>query len=228
MRRIVCYLLVLLPSRLKLTVARRLLGWDIHPSAYIGRSLILARHVSLAAGANIGRMNVIRGLDELRLDEGASIASRNWIIGSPLGPADTPQTRNRRPVLIMGKGSMITIGHELDCVDAIELGDHAGIVGFNCTVLTHSLDLVRDRFVTGPVIIGHHAAVMSGCILLSGTAIPARSILSAGSVVATKLKDELTFYRGNPAVAERSLPPTLGYLRRGVADIEEAGSAPDS
>jgi carbonic anhydrase/acetyltransferase-like protein (isoleucine patch superfamily) len=56
---------------------------------------------------------------------------------------------------------------------------------------------------------------MSACILLSGTSVPARSIVSAGSVVNTKLTKELTLYRGNPAEPVRDLPPTLGYFRRG-------------
>jgi acetyltransferase-like isoleucine patch superfamily enzyme len=45
--------------------------------------------------------------------------------------------------------------------------------------------------------------------------VPARSIVSAGSVVTTKLTQELTFYRGNPAEAIRALPSTLAYLNRG-------------
>ena len=41
--------LVVLPQRLKHWVARRLRGWDIHPTAYIGRSIIDARYVTHAA-----------------------------------------------------------------------------------------------------------------------------------------------------------------------------------
>ena len=51
---------------------------------------------------------------------------------------------------------------------------------------------------------------MSGSTLLSGTKVPARSIVSAGSVVNTPLTEELTFYSGNPAEAVRTLPETLG------------------
>jgi acetyltransferase-like isoleucine patch superfamily enzyme len=54
---------------------------------------------------------------------------------------------------------------------------------------------------------------MSGCILLSGTRVPARSVVSAGSVVTTKLTKEQTFYRGNPAEAVRALPDNLAYFR---------------
>jgi hypothetical protein len=43
-------------------------------------------------------------------------------------------------------------------------------------------------------------------------------VVSAGSVVATKLTDELTFYRGNPAEPVRSLPASLGIFHRGESD----------
>jgi carbonic anhydrase/acetyltransferase-like protein (isoleucine patch superfamily) len=50
--------------------------------------------------------------------------------------------------------------------------------------------------------------------MLTGTHIPARSIVSAGSVVTTKLTAEQTFYRGNPAEAIRELPDNLRFFKR--------------
>jgi carbonic anhydrase/acetyltransferase-like protein (isoleucine patch superfamily) len=211
--------MVVLPSRYKAYLGRRLLGWDVHPTAYIGRSVLLVGHLSMGAGASIGPLNVIRDLEELRLAEGASIGSRNWITGfprssDPLSDA-FPQSPNRRPSLIMGKRAMVTVAHEIDCADRVEIGDYSSLAGFRCTILTHSLNLVRDRFVTGAVEIGAHAAVMSGSTLLSGTKVPSRSIVSAHSVVNTPLTEELTFYSGNPAEAVRALPETLGFFHRG-------------
>ena len=74
---------------------------------------------------------------------------------------------------------------------------------------------MRDKYVTGPVVLGAYAGVMSGCMLLAGTRVPARSIVSAGSVVTTKLTQELTLYRGNPAEPSVRSPKISGYLRRG-------------
>ena len=65
---------------------------------------------------------------------------------------------------------------------------------------------MRDKYAAGPVVLGEYAVVMSGCMLLAGTRVPARSVVAAGSVVDTRLTDELTLYRGNPAVAVRELP----------------------
>lgn len=216
MRRLLWALCTIaLPWPLKRHLAKMLFGWEIHPTAYIGRSVILVRHLRMEAGASIGPFNVIKDVEEVRMAEGASIASRNWITGFPLSAEPFPHSPGREPVLVMGKYSMITVAHEIDCSDRVELGDYAAIAGFGCAVLTHSLDLVRDRFITGPVSLGHHSAVMSGCTLLNGTTVPSRSFVSAGSVVNTKLRNELTFYGGNPAEPLRQLPESLRLFDRG-------------
>lgn len=222
MRLVLAICMLVLPSRLKATLGRTLLGWEIHPTAYLGRSIILVDRLSMGPGSSIGPLNVIKDLEELRLAEGASIATRNWVVGIPRSSdpaADAfPKSPHRRPSLVMGRHAMITVAHEIDCSDRVEIGDYSSLAGFRCTILTHSLNLVRDRFVTGPVEIGPHAAVMSGSTLLSGTRVPARSIVSAGSVINTPLTEELTFYGGSPAEPVRNLPETLGFFHRGEAE----------
>jgi acetyltransferase-like isoleucine patch superfamily enzyme len=214
MRRLLALLIVVLPSSLRRWVGRVALGWDIHPTAYIGPSVLLVSKLKMGPGASIGPLNVIRGIEELRLDEGARIAERNWVSGWRLGFDAFEHAPNRYPALILGRHAEITVGHKIDCSDRVELRDHAAVAGFQTTILTHSLDLVRDRHVTRPVEIGEHSAVMTDCILMSGTRIPAYCIVSAGAVVNTKLTEEYTFYSGNPARAERTLPQTLGFFRR--------------
>jgi acetyltransferase-like isoleucine patch superfamily enzyme len=204
-----------LPSRLRHLVGRLIFGWDIHPSAYVGRSVILVPRLTMGPGSSIGPFNVIRDIEELRLSEGASIGSRNRISGFPLASEIFKHSPARYPSLTLGRHAMITVAHEIDCSDRVELGDYSSIAGFRSTILTHSLNLVLDRFVTAPVEIGSRSAVMTGCTLLSGTRVPARSIISAGSVITTRLTHELTLYRGNPAEPVRTLPDTLGFFNRG-------------
>ncbi|WP_435770483.1 acyltransferase [Nocardioides sp. SYSU DS0651] len=214
MRRALAFLMIFLPQKLKHLVANRVLGWDIHPTAYIGRSLILANKVTMGPGSSIGPFNVFRDIDELRMGEGANISARNWVIGVPPESVLYPDVPDRDPSLVMGRYAMITVGHEIDVADRVQLGDHAVFAGFGSAILTHSLNLVTDKFVTGKVVLGDYAVLMSGCTMQNGTNIPARSIVSAGSVVATKLRAEQTFYRGNPAEPVRELPETLGFYRR--------------
>lgn len=221
MLRLVCVLLmVIVPAPLRRTIAIKVFGWDIDENARIGRSLILVGHVSMAARANIGSFNVIRGLDELRMGQGATIGTRNWVLAPPLSEQVFRRSPNRKPVLYMAAYTGITNGHHIDCSDRVEFAEYAVLAGFRSQILTHSLDLVRDEFVTGPVELGERCAVMSGCVLLSGTRVPARSIVSAGSVITTKLTKELTFYRGNPAEAVRELPASLKYFQRRPEDVE--------
>lgn len=227
MRRLFALFVVLLPQPFQSRFARWLLGWDIHPSARLMVSFIDVERLSLGPGAGIGRFNVITQLEELRLGEGASIGSRNHIKGWAKSTGAFPHSPNRRCALTLGNYALITTAHEIDCCDRVVLADYAGIGGFGCTVLTHGLDMVRNRFVTAPVEIGEYAGILSNCTMLSGTRVPARSIVSAGSVVATKLTKELTFYRGNPAEPVRELPETLGIFRRRLPGfaVEEDGSA---
>ncbi|HEY1653199.1 MAG TPA: hypothetical protein VGG09_15040 [Acidimicrobiales bacterium] len=213
MRLAFAYVFAFLPMPLKRIVAKWVYRWDIHPTAYIGPSVLVVQHLSMGPGAAIGARNVITNLNELRMAEGAAIGSGNLIKGWWDHPTDHLTERN--PAIFLGEHSQIASYHYIDCVDTLELGPHAAIAGFRSTVLTHSIDVVRDRYVAGPVVLGSHAGVMSGCMLLAGTQIPSRCIVSAGSVVTTKLKQELTFYRGNPAEAVRSLPDTLRYFHRG-------------
>ena len=50
MRLVLAICMLVLPSRWKGYLGRRLLGWDVHPTAYIGRSVILVGHLSLGPG----------------------------------------------------------------------------------------------------------------------------------------------------------------------------------
>ncbi len=212
--KIVALLMLVLPPKYRAELARKVLGWDIDPTAHIGRSLIMVKHVTMGPESSIGPFNMIRGLDELKLGKGATIASRNYIQAHPIArEVVSRQKQEHDPSLILGDWAKITVGHEIDCTDRVEIGDWAGLVGYRCQILTHSLDLVRDLQITSPVTIGENSGVMSGCILLSGTQVPARSILSAGSVVTTRLTKEQTFYRGNPAEAVRELPDLRVFHR---------------
>lgn len=223
MRLAVALFMIVLPSRLRAEVGRRLFGWEIDPTAYLGRSIVVVRHLSLGPGANIGHLNVIWDLDELRLGEGSSVSTRNWITGSPKTSDHIGGSADRYSSLVMGCGAMITMGHNIDCSDRVIIGDHAGIVGFGCTVLTRQLDLAEDKAVTAPVEVADRAVVMSGCTMLSGSRVPTRSIVSAGSVITTPLTEELSLYRGNPAEAVRSLPANLRLWRRELPKAAAVG-----
>ena len=96
MRLLLAICMVVLPSRLKLHLGRWLLGWDVDPTAFIGRSVVLVGHLSMGPGASIGPSTSSKDLEELHLGEGASIGSRTWIVGAP-GQPQRRMTRSRMP-----------------------------------------------------------------------------------------------------------------------------------
>ena len=213
MRLAFAYVFALVPMSLKRIIAKHVYKWDIHPLAYIGPSVLTVTYVSMGPGASIGGRNVITNLNELRLGEGATIGSGNMIKGWWDHPTQTLPERN--PSVYMAEHSQIASYHYIDCVDSLELGRYAAVAGFRSTVLTHTIDLGRDRYVAGSVVLSDHAVAMSGCLLSAGTHIPARSVVAAGSVVTGKLTTEQTFYRGNPAEPVRQLPERLAFFQRG-------------
>ena len=191
-----------------------LLGWKVDRTAHLGHSIIAARRVTIGAGASIGTANMIRGLDELVMGEESTISFFNWISGPPSGSGAFKHSPNRRPALVMGRGAAISGRHIIDCSDTVTFGDFASMGGWRSVIFTHSVDLIRNRQRCTPVTIGERAAILTNVVLLAGTSVAPRSIVSAGSVVNTPLTAEHTFYRGNPAVAVRTLPETLGYFVR--------------
>jgi acetyltransferase-like isoleucine patch superfamily enzyme len=214
MRQLLALVMVVLPQRLKRLVANRLLGWEIHPTARIGMSYVAARKVVMAEHSFIGPFNLIRDLDELRMERSANIASRNWIKGVPAASLFFGPKVVRDPSLVMREFSLIAVSHHIDCADRVELGRHSAIAGFNSVILTHSLDFASDRFRCAPVVLGDHCALLTAVTVAMGMTIPDRAIVSAGSVVANPITAEQTFYRGNPAEAVRELPASLRYFRR--------------
>ncbi|MCL2541526.1 MAG: hypothetical protein FWE71_03590 [Nocardioidaceae bacterium] len=211
---LVAHLLPLLPQRLRVLLARRVLGWEIHPTASLGRSTIAVGRLVMGPDSSIGPRNTIRGLEELVLERGATIGGENWINGYPPGFFAYQNNPDRRSSLHLGEYASITTGHRVDCSDAVVLDHHASLVGFGTVVLTHSLSIRTNHFRVAPVRIGHHATVMNGCTVFVGVEIAPQAVISAASVVAQSLEKPCTLYRGNPAEAVRELDPAGELLSR--------------
>jgi acetyltransferase-like isoleucine patch superfamily enzyme len=219
-RLLVAAALALLPSRLHRLGGVLLLGWKVHPTARLGHSIICARNVTIGANARIGSGNMIKGLEELTMGEDTIISFLNWISGPPVGSGAFKHSPNRRPALVMGYGAAISGRHIIDCSDTVTFEDYASMGGWRSVIFTHSVDLIRNRQRCTPVTIGERAALLSNVIILAGTSVAPRSIVSAGSVVNTPLTKQYTFYRGNPAEAVRTLPEDLGYFVRTSPHVE--------
>ena len=119
-KTLLCGLAVLLPGPLKRTLLRRLLGWEIAPSAEIGLSLFQnVGHVRLGPGARVGHFNVFRNLRLLDLGAEAAIGQWNWVSAAEVLVRGTGGDGGR---LVLGRGAAITARHYLDCSGGISVG----------------------------------------------------------------------------------------------------------
>ena len=219
--RILTFFLVgpLVGSAGRRALLRHLWGYDVHPSASIGLSLIDSSVASFGPRCRVGHFSIIRNLEELVLAQDARVGTFNWIYGAR-GTRHFKQERERRSALILQEGASVTSRHLIDCTDTVEIGAFSTVAGFRTQILTHAIDITRCRQSCEPVRIGSYCFVGTGCIILKGSAFPERSVLSAGSVFAGKGEGAWHLYRGNPAKAVRTISEDSGYMLRTEPRVE--------
>lgn len=209
-----------LPWSLRRRALSRLLGYEIHPTARIGLSLVLADRVHLGAHSVIGHLNLARGLHEIVLGEHASIGHINWIAGAPKADqryyAAQPE---RAPSLIVGRHAAVTHRHLIDCTDRVHIGDFATLAGWRSQILTHAIDMALGVQTAGPVSIGEYCFVGTGVIVLKGASLPPRCVLAAGAVLVDAPSQTDAVYGGVPARIISSLDGTGKYFTRTTGHV---------
>jgi len=180
-----------------------LLGWEIHPSARVGLSLVLVPHLKIEADAVIGNFNIIRSAGSLRLSVGSMIKSfnvingcelvelgsfaiigyGNLISGPPLSTGLFPHSPDRRPEFRLGEHASVVRNHRIECSDMVEIGRFSTIGGTQTEILTHGIDIFESVQRTAPVTIGEYCYFGSRIVIQSGATVPARCVVAPGAVV---------------------------------------------
>ncbi|MGA9673640.1 MAG: hypothetical protein WBQ94_30895 [Terracidiphilus sp.] len=192
-----------------------LFGYQIHPTARIGFSIILPERLEMGPGSRIRNLTICKGLSLLQMGEGASIGNLNQITGFPAGDTSFfSADRDRRPELILGCQAAITERHLIDCTNSVRIGKFATFAGYRSQLLTHSLDLYDCRQKSTPIVIGDYCFVGSGSIVLSGSGLPDYSVLGAGSLLNKEYSETYFLYAGSPARPIKPLPRDTGYFQR--------------
>jgi acetyltransferase-like isoleucine patch superfamily enzyme len=214
LRWLFAILAVAAPQPIKHAIYRRILGWDIHPTAYFGFSLIFPEFLSAAEGANVGHLTVIKGCDEVRLGVRAIVGPMNWITSPRRTPGLFPHALQRCPRLVVDDEAAITTRHILYCSDEVVIEPYAILGGLRSQIVTHGPDYMTGCQRTAPVRIGHHSIVATSCTMLAGSSVPPRCIVAGGTTVAGPLPEELTLYGGTPARAIKKLPEEAELFHR--------------
>lgn len=207
-------LAVATPQPIKHAIYRRILGWDIHPTARFGFSLIAVGHLSAGEDAKVGHLTVIKECDEVRLGVGSMIGPFNWITSPPRSPEMFPYSPGRRPRLVVDDEAAITTRHIVYCSDEVVIEPYAILGGLRSQIVTHGPDYMTGCQRTAPVRIGHHSIVATSCTMLAGSSVPPRCIVAGGTTVAGPLLEELTLYGGTPARALKKLPEEAELFHR--------------
>ena len=215
MKALLTLLSVCLPFSLRRSFLESQFGYQIHPSCRLGLCWISSTRLIMEEGSEIGHFTVCKSIDLLHLKAHASIGRGNWITGYPLGPAPHfAEEKDRRPELIVGEHASITHRHLIDCTNSVNIGRFTTIAGFRSQILTHSIDLERNRQASGPVRVGEYCFVGTNSVLLPGSALPNYSVLGAKSLLNKAFTDPYYLYGGVPAEPIKRLPDNYAYFHR--------------
>jgi acetyltransferase-like isoleucine patch superfamily enzyme len=194
------------PWRLRRLLLCGGLGFRIDRQARMGRAVILAREFEMGPMARIGHLVLCKPIDRLVLGPDSGIGTGTFITGFPRETrrhfAHLP---DRRCELVLARGVGVTGRHYIDCNGGVYIGEFTTVGGLQTQILTHSIDIYRNRQHAAPVRIGKYCFVGTRCTILPGAGLPDYSVLGAGSVLNKAHAEEGFLYAGAPAVKKKKL-----------------------
>ena len=78
-KNIFCLVAVFLPWPMKYVLYKYIFRWDVDYRARVGMSFINANQVSMAKGALIKNLTIVRGVNYLKMGESSRVGNLNWI-----------------------------------------------------------------------------------------------------------------------------------------------------
>jgi acetyltransferase-like isoleucine patch superfamily enzyme len=215
MRTLFVAVSLFLPPGLKRFWLRHTCGFELAPGSRIGISWINPRTLSMESGACIGHLTVCKGVEHLRMGANSSIGNLNWITGFPKDLAGHFEEEKKRECsLLLGREAAVTHRHYLDATGDIAVGEFSTVAGIRSQILTHTIDLRKNRQSCRPVRIGARCFVGTGCVVLPGATLPDRCVLGALSLLKDAFDEEGVLYAGNPAEKRAGLDVSEGYFVR--------------
>lgn len=214
MRIIVQVVLWPLPWGLRRALLQLLTGAEIHPTASIGCSVILADSILMKEGSSILHFTIVGGLRRLELHEHAAIGSFNRIYATPLDSKFFQDAGDRDPSMVMEAHSHMVSQHIIDCSGGVRIGTYALIAGHRSQIITHGIDLVKNRQDADPVTIGAYSMIGTGCIVLPGSRLAPHSVLAAGSTLLGAADKEHTIYAGEVASEIGTISEDAAFFHR--------------
>ena len=193
------FLIMLLPSFLKIYFLNFIKGNRIEKKVRIGFSYIKVKNIILEEGAQIGHFNFIRSIHTLKLEKNAQIQNFNRasqfhtmhlhadskIASLNVFGGDLYYNHGEKK-FVLGEKSTVTIGHRFDLVDNIFIGYNTVIAGASSQFYTHSFDLKRERL-QWTINVGDNCYIGTRAIVLSS--ICNNVVIGAGTSVHKEISE---------------------------------------
>lgn len=207
MKILVHLILLLFPWKIRRCLLSLFFKYTIHPSARIGFSLMMPKHLEMGKNSRIGHFSLCKsGVDRLSMAEDCFIGSSILITGfSSDNKKHFSHVPDRRCEMVIEKGVGIPSRKFFDCNGGIYIGEFTTVAGQWTQFLTHSIDIYNSRQDAKPIRIGKYCFIGTGCILLPGSGLPDYCILGAGSVLNKQQGQGDCVYAGVPAVLKKEI-----------------------
>ena len=208
--------LLILPWFLRRLILVKLFGYELHPTARIGFSIVVADRFTMGESSRIGHFTFVFNLELFEMAKGAVIGRGNWITGYRPRKATTNYSHctDRKSSLILEEGAAIVINHFFDCTDAIRIGKFSTLAGYGSQFLTHAIDLEENRQDCKPIEIGKYCFIGTDVVILRGARLPDYCVLGAMSLLNKCYADEYVIYGGVPAKPLGTVTSEMKYFRR--------------
>ena len=219
---LLAWMLVPLPSNVKIPIYRAAFGYQIGRDVHIGLTLIRVGKLSIGDHVRIGSFIRLKDVPEVIIGSYCVIGRLNHFVTSPefSCPASL-RKRGNRPRLVIGDHCGITIGHYFSINDELEIGRFTTIGGHNSSFFTHQVDLVTGSQSTKPIRIGEYCLITSNVSFAPGARIANKCAVGMGAVVVGVFDEPYSLIAGNPARVVKHLPADAAYFRRSQGFIAD-------
>tara|TARA_B100001559_G_scaffold319174_1_gene327917 strand:- start:1720 stop:2352 length:633 start_codon:yes stop_codon:yes gene_type:complete len=208
-KNIFCLVAVFLPWPMKYVLYKYIFRWDVDYRARVGMSFINANQVSMAKGALIKNLTIVRGVNYLKMGESSRVGNLNWISSSQ-GTGS----------LILNEHSAVTNRHYIDCTADVKVGRFSTLAGVKSTILTHSIDVYKSKQTSFSVSIGDYCFIGTGVILLAGCEIENNVVIGGGALVTGHLEEANCLYAGVPARMVKPFSGEVKYFERTTGYVD--------
>lgn len=211
-RKLILFLLVILPSRVKIPLYRFLFHWRIGYDVKIGLSYIDVQDMTLGDNVRIGHFNRFQRIPSLTICNKVFIGNRNTFVTGLKEHVDA--IAESQPFLYIGEDSYIIGPHFFDVHAPLRIGSSVTLAGRSSSFYTHGLDYNRACLAAKPISIGDNSYVGAHVLFVPGADVAPNTVIAMGALVTKSFHEQYVLIGGSPAKIVRTLNAQAAWFTR--------------